>query len=781
MKRLIVLALMGAGVNFTYAQTVIKGIVLDIQTNQPIPGATIMVAGKAIGKATDNNGAFQLPTAADSITVSCVGYSTKTVKAILGGSFLVLLEPSNTAMNEVIVEGNGTRNKILQTPRAVGLITGKDIARTNTIFLWQSLNLVPGVKMEMRNNTQGARIVIRGYGNETNFNGNGYKAYLNGIPVTDADGTTFLDDIDFTNLGRLEVIKGSASTLYGNSIGGVVLMQMQKAETGQTSFTEKVIGGQDGLFRTTTSYKTGSENSSVFANYGHQIYQGFRMHGSSRKDFVNLGADFYSGKRTITVFASYAKGFDYLPGQVSDVNLKLHPDSMSLDYYANDAHVNFENFKMSIGQDYRIGNNFSNNTSVFLVGTFLDQPSAAGLSRANKYKYGARSVFVYSPIAGTLPLQINFGGELIKNSNFQPSYTLTNNVLGALRADQEIFALQYNIFAQVSAKITKSTTLTVGGGENFLEYTINDLRATTGTPPTVTYYNQSGYKRFTPVFAPSASITQLINNNVAVYATVSKGFSAPATSQVLIIPSPTTLGTPSVNFGLNPETAVNYEIGSKGSVFKNQLNYDIALYTMDVTNKLVTEYPVSTYSITYNAGKVRHQGLELSLSYAKQLNGGFFTLVKPFLSYTLSNFKYVTYWAIPADPSQQSPTNNGKDSISYAGNHVEGIPNNLFNAGLDLESKPGLYFNATYMYVDKMPVDFVNVHYAAAYSLLNAKLGFRKLVSKHFDLDIFVGEDNITNTHYATHVFLNTRDYPKIYNPMPLANWYAGTTLKFIL
>src|SRR5215467_8782409 len=140
MKRIIVLALMVAGINFTYAQTVIKGIVLDIQTNQPIPGATIMVAGKSVGKATDNNGAFQLPAAADSITVSCVGYITKTVKAISGGSFLVLLEPSNTAMNEVIVEGNGTRNKILQTPRAVGLVTGKDIARTNSIFLWQTLN-----------------------------------------------------------------------------------------------------------------------------------------------------------------------------------------------------------------------------------------------------------------------------------------------------------------------------------------------------------------------------------------------------------------------------------------------------------------------------------------------------------------------------------------------------------------------------------------------------------------------------------------------------------------
>ncbi len=34
----------------------------------------------------------------------------------------------------------------------------------------------------------GQRITIRGYGNRTNFEGSGYKAYLNGIPLTDAEG-----------------------------------------------------------------------------------------------------------------------------------------------------------------------------------------------------------------------------------------------------------------------------------------------------------------------------------------------------------------------------------------------------------------------------------------------------------------------------------------------------------------------------------------------------------------------------------------------------------------
>jgi iron complex outermembrane receptor protein len=79
-----------------------------------------------------------------------------------------------------------------------------------------------------------------------------------------------------------------------------------------------------------------------------------------------------------------------------------------------------------------------------------------------------------------------------------------------------------------------------------------------------------------------------------------------------------------------------------------------------------------------------------------------------------------------------------------------------------------------------MPVDFANMHYAAAYSLINGKLGYQARVCSHFNLDVFAGLDNVTNTHYATSIFLNSRDYPKIYNPMPLRNWYLGTSLKFI-
>src|SRR5947209_5074053 len=60
-----------------------------------------------------------------------------------------------------------------------------------------------------------------GRSNSENFAGLGYQLYLNNIPVTDATGTTVMDDIDFLNIGKVEVIKGP-SPLYGSYIAGAV-------------------------------------------------------------------------------------------------------------------------------------------------------------------------------------------------------------------------------------------------------------------------------------------------------------------------------------------------------------------------------------------------------------------------------------------------------------------------------------------------------------------------------------------------------------------------------
>ena len=67
--------------------------------------------------------------------------------------------------------------------------------------------------MDKRTNLGGQRVVVRGYGNDQKFNNWGTKFYLNSAPLTNADGVTLLEDIDFSLINNIEVIKGPALSL----------------------------------------------------------------------------------------------------------------------------------------------------------------------------------------------------------------------------------------------------------------------------------------------------------------------------------------------------------------------------------------------------------------------------------------------------------------------------------------------------------------------------------------------------------------------------------------
>ena len=100
-------------------------------------------------------------------------------------------------------------------------LTEAELNRYNSAFIEHSLNTIAGVQLDKRTLLGGQRIVIRGYGNDQKFNNWGIKAYYNDIPITSADGITLLDDIDFSLVNNVEVIKGPATTLYGGGVGGV--------------------------------------------------------------------------------------------------------------------------------------------------------------------------------------------------------------------------------------------------------------------------------------------------------------------------------------------------------------------------------------------------------------------------------------------------------------------------------------------------------------------------------------------------------------------------------
>ena len=105
------------------------------------------------------------------------------------------------------------RGEFKRHAQSVEALTEEELNRNNPAFIEQSLGTMAGVQVDKRTQLGGQRLVIRGYGNDQKFNNWGIKAYYNGVPITTAEGVTILDDIDFSNVNNIEVIKGPAATM----------------------------------------------------------------------------------------------------------------------------------------------------------------------------------------------------------------------------------------------------------------------------------------------------------------------------------------------------------------------------------------------------------------------------------------------------------------------------------------------------------------------------------------------------------------------------------------
>ena len=80
-----------------------------------------------------------------------------------------------------------------------------------------------GVVIADRTNpSQDPRISIRGVGARSSFGVRGIRILRDGMPLTLPDGQTPVDYLDLEAIGRVEAMRGAASSLYGNASGGVI-------------------------------------------------------------------------------------------------------------------------------------------------------------------------------------------------------------------------------------------------------------------------------------------------------------------------------------------------------------------------------------------------------------------------------------------------------------------------------------------------------------------------------------------------------------------------------
>ncbi|MBI3719824.1 MAG: TonB-dependent receptor [Sphingobacteriales bacterium] len=811
----------------SFAQKTFKGKVLDASNNNPLSGATISFAGKG-GTTTDKDGSFSVDCdKVKSFTVSFIGYESYKVNIKnCDEEVTVKLEHAAGYLEEVEITAISTNNKnILYQPSSISKLSSVELKRGNGLFLDDAIQTnVTGVIMNRRSVAGGQQFNIRGYGNGTrgtrgassNFDGQGYKLYLNGIPVTDAEGITTFDDIDFASIGNVEVAKGPAGTLYGLAIAGAVNLSTVKAPKGKTTIGQEVMLGSYGLQRYTTTAAIGRDKSSVLINYGHQKTDGYSWHNSSKKDFVNFIAEFTPNeKQSIMTYAGYSNSYDERIGELTLTQWANDDYSGNVDYIRRNAHSAVRTFRLGVGHTYNFTNNISNNATVFGTGFQSDVSSAGGWTDKNTINYGLRSVFTtkfdlkdgisLSGLTGieTQRQDAEQVGYSMKASPFDTAVNPTASyitvdsykngvypywVINAATSNVFYNSRTTSLFTQWTLSLPHDLSITAGIGTSNMKIDLNDRF----NLPTTTRPNR--YQRnYDNMISPTVAINKVISKNVSVYASYSKAYKAPVSSYFFITtPAVTTPATPAtgrVNETLKPEEGNQFEIGTKGNLLHDKLNYELAYFNTRYKNKMTAISVVSPanpnttlYSYVVNGGEQTHNGFEVLVKFtAVQSTKSFFTLVRPFANLTINNFKYDNGFII-----YKSVVAQGKED--YSNLNVAGVPKNVANIGLDVVTKPGLYGNITFNHRDKAPIGFIptttsteqpgNYTWATSCNLLNAKIGYRQNLGKHFDIDVYASAQNITGTKYYLMIFAN--QLPDSYIPGPReANYFGGVNLKY--
>ena len=278
----------------TFAQT--SGKVLDGDTNEGLPGATIIVKDTDNGTVTGFDGSFSIDAyEGDVLVISFLGYATQEVTVSARERLSVTLEPQPNVLGEIVVSsGVIDIAKVRETPVAVSTISPSEIQlKVGNQEFPEIMNNTPGVYATKQGGGYGdSRISLRGFDQRnTSF-------LINGQPVNDMEnGWVYWSNWQgLTDVASgIQIQRGlGASRLTVPSVGGTVSIFTKAADREKGGSVAQVMGN-DGYFKTTAAYSTGLDDDGWAYSFLLSKWQGDGyIYNTSGEGWTYFGAIGYS-------------------------------------------------------------------------------------------------------------------------------------------------------------------------------------------------------------------------------------------------------------------------------------------------------------------------------------------------------------------------------------------------------------------------------------------------------------------------------------------------------
>lgn len=735
------------------AQNIFNGRIVDGTTKQGLQGVSIIVDKKE-KTVSDSAGNFNFTDSIAEVNIifSRVGYLSFAKNYFSIKPITVTLFSTETVLSPVMVQAFEKNTTINNVPVSVTVLTKTELERYSNTSLVQAINTVPGVKMDERS-PGSYRLSIRGNLLRSPFGVRNVKVYWNGIPFTDGNGNTYLNEVGFDNVGKIEIIKGPGGSLYGAGTGGVLLISGNDGVVQEHSLTLNSVAGSWGTSQLGINYKNNTSNHTSTFSYSHQQSDGWRAQTNLRRDVANYTASFIINKKlTISTNIFYSDLYYQTPGGLTAAQMAVNPRQsrpaagVFPSAQSQQAAIYEKTLYAGMSDKFQFNTNWSNTTSIYTSYTRFRNPGILNYQRKTEQNIGSRTITQYHKNF----LTVNFGAEYQYCYTGSGTFGNKKGVSDTVQYNDQIGSAQYNLFLQTD--ITLADNFILNAGISYNNYNYNFTRLNQIPVKTI-------HKTFDPIVVPRLSILKKFGNRYSIYATVSKGYSPPSIDE--IVPA-----TGIFNAALDAEKAINYEIGTRTELIENKLFATVSYYLFYLTNTLVTKRDLAGAPYFVNAGKTKQNGLEAAINYYPIRNGGgFIRQLKFFTNYTNINAKFINY-------SQQNS--------SYNGNKLTGTPPNVFVAGTDLIAKRGLYLNATYSYTDKLPLNDANTFFASRYNILMGRVGYKRKLSTMLEGEIYFSFDRTFNNPYSLGNDLNATAN-RYFNPSAPENYYGGLKLKFNL
>lgn len=693
----------------------------------------------------------------------------RTALALAAASAAAHAAPAPTVLEPVVVTATRTEAAPFDVPASISLIGGDALrAGRAQVNLSEGLGGVPGLLARDRQNyAQDVQISVRGFGARASFGIRGVRVYVDDIPATLPDGQGQITNVEIGTVGRVEVLRGPFSALYGNSSGGVISIYSQ-APSGPPRVDAGVSFGSDGLRRmaASASGKTGAMAYTLGASRFET--DGYRQHSQTERRLGNARLSWKLGTDTqLTLVANRVE----LPEAQDPLGLtraqwQADPRGVDPGALSFDTRKTMEQTQGGLVLEHGIdaantlrvmvyrGQRTTMQFQSIPVATQANALHPGGVIDLSRDYQGAdirwRWKGATASIVGGVAVD-ELREHRVGTQNFIGTQL---GVQGALRRDETNRVSNADPYVQAEWRPTPAWLLSAGVRRSSVDFRSTDAYVTKTNP------DDSGAASYSANL-PVLGVSYAVDDKLRVYATAGRGFETPTLNELAYRAS----GATGLNFGLQPSVSRSVEAGVKARPWDGA-EFTLALFQTGTSHEIVTQTNVGGRATFQNAGATRRRGLEASGAF--QLA----TTLQAQLAATWLDARYrdgfLTCTATPCAAASQQVA---------ADNRIPGIARTSVYGALTWQPTGGWRFGAEARALSKVYVNDLNNDAAPGYATLAAHAGYQLSVGA-WELGALLRVDNLGGRRYAGSVIVNDGN-GRFFEPAPGRTWLASANASY--